>query len=170
MLWYVRRKEAGITFTPYAFDFEGNQRMASILDLTKERDAHIDRRLRNNIIVWLNTVRPDGRPHAAAVWFLWDGESFLIFSQPHTQKIRNLQHNTNVLLAVDDTHKGADPITIEGIARLLTPGEVGTTSPAYVEKYGEARYLRNIWRIGFTPEQMATEYSQPIRITPTRVL
>ena len=117
------------------------------------------------IMVWLNTVRPDGRPHAVAVWFLWDGETFLIFSQPHTQHVRNLQHNTNVLLAVDDTHKGADPITIEGIARLLAPGEVGTTNPAYVEKYGEA-----IKQIGFTPEQMAAEYSQPIRITPTRVL
>jgi len=139
--------------------------MASILDTTKERDAHIDRRLRSNIIIWLNTVRPDGRPHAAAAWFLCDGESFLIFSQPHTQKIRNLQHNTNVLLAVDDTHKGADPIAIEGIARLLAPGEVDTTSPAYVEKYGEA-----IKQIGFTPEQMAAVYSQPIRITPTRVL
>ncbi len=138
--------------------------MASILDLTKERDAHIDRRLRNDIIVWLNTVRPDGRPHAVAVWFLWDGESFLIFSQPHTQHIRNLQHNSNVLLAVDDTRKGEDPITIEGIARLLAPGEVDTTNHAYLEKYGEA-----IKQIGFTPEQMAAEYSQPIRITPTRV-
>jgi PPOX class probable F420-dependent enzyme len=139
--------------------------MASLLDLTKERDTHIDHHLRKHSIVWLISVRPDGRPHAVAVWFLWDGESVLIFSRPNNQKIRNLQHNANVLLAVDDTHKGADPITIEGIATLLEPGQVDATLPAYVEKYKDG-----LKGIGSTPEQMAREYSQAIRITPTRVL
>ena len=139
--------------------------MASILDLTRERDAHIDQRLRNDITIWLNTVRPNGRPHAVVVWFLWDGEAILIFSQPKTQKLRNLHHNPNVLLAVDNTRDGADPITIEGIASLLKPGEASTVQPGYVEKYGE-----HIIRIGYTLEEMAAEYSQPIRIIPTRVM
>jgi PPOX class probable F420-dependent enzyme len=139
--------------------------MASILDLTRERDAHIDQRLRNDITIWLNTVRPNGRPHAVVVWFLWDGEAILIFSQPKTQKLRNLQHNPNVLLAVDNTRDGSDPITIEGIASLLKPGEASTVQPGYVEKYGE-----HIIRIGYTLEEMAAEYSQPIRIIPTRVM
>ena len=139
--------------------------MASILDPTKERDAHIEQRLRTDPTVWFITVRPDGRPHAVVVWFLWDGDSFLIFSQTNKQKLRNLQSNSNVLLAVGDTHKGSDPIAIEGIATLIAPGEVDVTSAAYVEKYGE-----RIKRIGFTPEQMAAEYSQAIRVRPTRVL
>jgi PPOX class probable F420-dependent enzyme len=139
--------------------------MPSVLDLTKERDAHIEQRLRTDLIVWLNSVRPDGRPHAVTVWFLWDGETFLVFSRPDNQKIRNLQQNAHVLIAVDDTHQGADPITIEGTARLLAPGEVTATLPAYVEKYGEG-----IKEIGFTPEQMAAAFSQAILITPTRVL
>jgi len=139
--------------------------MASILDLAKERDAHIDQRLRTNTVIWLITVRPDGRPHAVAVWFLWDGDEFLLFSRPNNQKLRNLQSNSNVLLALDDTHKGADPITIEGTGTLLAAGEVDVTFAAYVEKYG-----KDIKRIGFTPEQMAAEYSQAIRIQPTRLL
>jgi PPOX class probable F420-dependent enzyme len=139
--------------------------MASILDLNKKRHAHIAQRLHENAIVWLNTVRPDGRPHSVAVWFLWDGETFLIFSRPQNQKVYNIQQNANVLLAIDDTHEGADPITIEGTATLLEPGEADTTIPAYVEKYGDG-----IKRIGFTPEQMAAEYSQAIRIVPTRVM
>ncbi|MBO0779704.1 MAG: TIGR03667 family PPOX class F420-dependent oxidoreductase [Ktedonobacteraceae bacterium] len=138
--------------------------MPAFLDLTKERDAHIDHHLRKHPIVWLISVRPDGRPHAAAVWFLWDGESFLIFSMPKTQKIRNLQHNAHVILALDDTHKGDDPITIEGTATLLAPGTADATLPAYVEKY-----KNGLKEIGSTPEQMAREYSQAIRITPTRV-
>ena len=138
--------------------------MASILDLTQKRDAHIDQRLRENAIVWLTSVRPDGRPHAVAVWFLWDGETILIFSQPNNQKVRNLRHNPNVLLAIDDTREGADPITIEGQATLLESGATSTTQDTYVAKYGEG-----IKRIGYTPEQMAAVYSQGIRIVPTRV-
>jgi PPOX class probable F420-dependent enzyme len=139
--------------------------MAALLDLTKERDAHIDQRLHNDMVIWLNSVRPDGRPHAVAVWFLWDGETFLIFSRPKNQKVRNLRENVQVLLAVDDTHNGADPITIEGMATLLPAGEVSATFPAYLEKYGS-----EIKNIGFTPEQMAAEYSQAIRIIPTRTM
>ena len=37
--------------------------------------------------------------------------------------------------------------------------------PSYVEKYCE-----HIKQIGYTPEQMAAAYSQPIQIIPTRVL
>ncbi|HEU5378382.1 MAG TPA: pyridoxamine 5'-phosphate oxidase family protein, partial [Ktedonobacteraceae bacterium] len=97
--------------------------------------------------------------------FLWDGESFLIFSRPKNQKIYNIRQNPNVLLAVDDTRRGSDPITIEGTATLLAPGEADTTAEAYVAKYGA-----DIKRIGFTPASMAAEYSQAIRIVPTRVM
>lgn len=138
---------------------------SSILDLTNKQDAHIDQRLRENVIAWLVTVRPDGRPHAVAVWFLWDGEAFLIFSKPNQQKLRNLQNNPHVLLLVDDTRQGADPISIEGTATLLPPGETAITLDNYVKKYGA-----RIKGIGFTPESMAAAYSQAIHIVPTRVV
>jgi PPOX class probable F420-dependent enzyme len=96
---------------------------------------------------------------------LWDGSSFLIFSRPHNQKISNIQHNPCVLLIVDDSHLGADPIVIEGEATLLAPGEIDLTTPAFVEKYGE-----RITHIGYTPTSMAAAYSQSIRVTPTRRL
>ena len=138
--------------------------MAFILDLSNEHHAHINERLHKDITIWLTSVRPDGRPHAVIVWFLWDGESILIFSKPNNQKLRNIRHNANVLLAIDDTHEGDDPITIEGKATLLPPGEADVTAPAYLAKYRE-----HIKGIGFTPEQMAASYSEAIRIIPTRV-
>ena len=139
--------------------------MASILDLTQERHAHIDQRLHNDEVIWLNSVRPDGRPHAVVVWFLWDGESVLMFSRPKNQKVHNIRHNSNVLLALDNTNSGDDPITIEGTATLLAQGEADAALAAYIKKYGEGIKL-----LGFTPEQMVSEYSQAIRITPTRVM
>jgi len=79
-----------------------------MLDLTNPKDAHRDERLRKDPIIWLSSVRPDGRPHLVPVWFLWYGETILIFSQPNAQKIRNLRQNTNVILALDDTKDGDD--------------------------------------------------------------
>ena len=133
------------------------------LDLTNKRDAHIDQRLRSDIIVWLSTVRPDSRPHTAAVWFLWDSEHILIFSQPN-QKVRNLHQNPSVVLALDNTHGGDDVITIEGTAELLDNPALTTALPAYVAKYGD-----HIADLGWTPESMSQSYSQAIRITPTKL-
>ena len=134
-----------------------------MLDLTKERDAHIDGRLHRELMLWLSTVRPDGRPHLVPVWFLWDGETILIFSQPNQQKLRNLQHNPNVVVALDTAGQGDDVVMIEGKAELLDDPKVSTALPAYAEKYRERLAL-----YGWSGESMAQEYSQAIRVTPTK--
>ena len=136
-----------------------------MLDLSQPEHAHVDERLRSNIIVWLNTVRPDGRPHSVAVWFLWDGSQFLIFSQPRKQKLRNLEHNSNVVLALDDTINGSDVIVVEGKAELLKDVNVSAALPAFAEKY--ATELKDM---GATAEAMAADYSQGIRIVPTKFI
>jgi len=135
-----------------------------MLDLTKERDAHIDKRLRAELMMWLSTVRPDGRPHLVPVWFLWDGETILIFSQPNQQKLRNLQHNPNVVVALDTAGQGDDVVMIEGKAELLNDPGVSAALPAYAEKYKQRLEL-----YGWTGEAMAQDYSQAIRITPTKI-
>jgi hypothetical protein len=38
-----------------------------MLDLNNPEEAHIDRRLREDVVLWLGSVRPDGRPHLAPV-------------------------------------------------------------------------------------------------------
>ncbi len=135
-----------------------------MLDLTKERDAHIDKRLRAELMMWLSTVRPDGRPHLVPVWFLWDGRAILIFSQPNQQKLRNLQHNPNVMVALDTAGQGDDVVMIEGKAELLNDPAVSAALPAYAEKYKQRLEL-----YGWTGEAMAQDYSQAIRITPTKI-
>lgn len=126
-------------------------------------NAHVAERLRDNIIIWLSTVRADGRPSLAAVWYLWDNGTILIFSKPN-QKIRNLRHNANVSLALDDTKHGEDVIVIEGTAELLDAVKLADI-PAYIAKYADL-----ITSLKWTPESMGSSYSQAIRITPTRFL
>lgn len=137
-----------------------------MLDLSQERDAHIDQRLRSDLIIWLGTVRPDGRPHLAPVWFAWDGKQILIFSIPDQRKVRNLRENPHVVLALDDTKGGEDVITIEGEAELFEPsGDVSMATPTFAEKYGEEIRSQN-WDI----QELAKEYSQGIRVTVRRFL
>ena len=124
---------------------------------------HVEERLRSDEMVWLSTVRPDGRPHSIPVWFLWESATLLIFSQPNTQKIRNLRKNPSVTLALDDTKKGV--VILEGKAELLGQGDASVTLQAYGEKYREG--LR---RIGRTAKEFTMLYSQPIRVTPVRLI
>jgi PPOX class probable F420-dependent enzyme len=139
--------------------------MTSLFDLTQERQVHIDQRLRDEHIAWLISGRPDGRPHAIPIGFLWDGESVWIFTRPHTQKIQNIGHNAQVLLVLDNTHGGVDPISIEGTATLLPTESVQTTLVTYAEKYAQRFTF-----LGLTLESLAAQYSQGICITPTRVV
>jgi PPOX class probable F420-dependent enzyme len=128
-------------------------------------DTQAATRLRDNIIVWFTSVRPDGHPHSVPVWFLWDGTTILVFSKPKNQKIVNLRHNPNVLLALDDTKEGDEVVIVEGTAELVDDTSLSAAVPAYVAKYGAL-----IQQIGMTPESMAAEYAQAIRVTPTRFI
>ncbi len=134
-----------------------------MLDITTEWGQHAEQRLRSDIIAWLTTVGSEGRPYTVPVWFLWEGKTILIFSQPHMQKVRNLRKNSRITLALDDTKNGEDVVIIEGTAELLDTATQSVVSPAYVEKYGAI-----IQSMGWTPEAMAADYSQPIRVTPTK--
>jgi PPOX class probable F420-dependent enzyme len=134
-----------------------------MLDVKTEWGQHAEQRLRSNIIAWLTTVGSDGRPYTVPVWFLWDGNTILMFSQPHKQKVRNLRNNARVTLALDETKQGDDVVIVEGTAELLDNPEISVTLPAYVEKYGAL-----IQSMGWTPESMAADYSRAIRVTPTK--
>jgi PPOX class probable F420-dependent enzyme len=134
-----------------------------MLDVTTEWGRHAEQRLRSNIIAWLTTVGSDGRPYTSPIWFLWDGNTILIFSQPQRQKIRNLRKNPRVTLALDDTKQGEDVVIVEGTAELLDDPEISVILPAYVAKYGTL-----IQNMEWTPEAMAADYSLGIRVTPTK--
>lgn len=131
----------------------------------KPHNAHTEERLQTEPFIWLASVRPDGRPHMVPVWFLWDGSTVLIFSQPNNQKIRNIQHKPNVMLALEAKDGGDDVVMLEGKAELLSQPSAQVVPPAYMEKYAE-----RLKGLGMTPEQMAASYSQPIRITPTKFM
>ncbi len=68
-----------------------------------------------------------------------------------------------MLIALDDSKGGSQPITIEGTAALVKDSAVSTALPAYAEKYAQ-KMAQYHW----TGELMAKEYSETIRVTPTK--
>src|SRR5947209_16378723 len=107
-------------------------------DQTKPNNAHVDQRLREEPIIWFTTVRADGRPHTVPVWFLWDGETFLIFSQPGNLKIRNLQRNPHITLALPpDVIEALRPLAQEEDRSLN--GEIVQAVREYIAKRRKER-------------------------------
>ena len=134
-----------------------------MLDTTTEAGGRAERRLREEEIAWLTTVRSDGQPQSVPVWFFWDGERFLIYSQSGRQKLRNIERNPRVDLNLNSNAQGGDVVRVEGTAEIIEDAPPATEVPEYVEKYRDA-----IARIGFEPEGFARAFSVALRVTPTR--
>jgi PPOX class probable F420-dependent enzyme len=130
---------------------------------TTDAGGRADRRLRVERIAWLTTVRSDGQPQSVPVWFLWDGESFLIYSQPERQKLKNIGKGPCVGLHLNCDDRGGDVVRVEGTAEVLDDFPPAIEVGEYVEKYRDS-----IARIGFEPESFARSYSVALRVTPTR--
>ncbi|MFD6995274.1 PPOX class F420-dependent oxidoreductase [Streptomyces mirabilis] len=66
----------------------------------------------------LSTVRADGRPHVAPIWFLLDGDHVLFNTAKESVKGRNLARDGRVALCVDDDQPPFDFVVLEGRAEL----------------------------------------------------
>jgi len=66
----------------------------------------------------LATVRPDGRPHLAPIWFILDGND-LVFTTWHTsQKAKNMESNNRVSLVVDLEEPPYAYVAVEGTVTM----------------------------------------------------
>ena len=69
----------------------------------------------------LATVRADGRPHVAPVWFTMDGDDILFMTGETTVKGRNIRRDGRIALSVDDEQPPFSFVVIEGEATILDP-------------------------------------------------
>ncbi|HLB50048.1 MAG TPA: TIGR03667 family PPOX class F420-dependent oxidoreductase [Anaerolineales bacterium] len=133
-----------------------------MLDFSTDLGKRAAGRLAKEKVIWLTTVGADGTPQPNPVWFLWESDSFLIYTQPRSIKVRNIRHNPNVALHFND-RDGDDVVVFTGEARFesqVSPEPLA----AYLEKYREG-----IPAIGMTPESFAQSYSVVIRATPNKM-
>ena len=135
-----------------------------MLDPSNQAQARAAERLRDEQVAWLTTVRADGQAQSSPVWFLWDGDTCLLYRQPDAQKVRNVAANPRVSLHLNDDGEGGDIVTLEGRATV----EPGTPLADRVGGY-LAKYRAAIDALGYEPGPFARTYSTAIRVRPTRV-
>ncbi len=134
------------------------------IDTSTDFGARAARRLAEEQVGWLTTVRADGMPQPVPVWFHWDGETLLIFSEPAARKVRNLAGNPRASLHFNTDGDGEDVVVLTGEARTGTEMPPPERLAAYAEKYAEGMKQQNL-----TPEAMLATYSTVIYLTPARV-
>ena len=135
-----------------------------VIDPETEVGGRVAARLRDELVAWLVTVGANGTPVPTPVWFWWDGETLLVYSQPDKPKQRHIAANPRVALALRTDEHGDDLVVITGLAAVDDSAPAPFELPEYIEKYrGE------IARLGSNPEEFSGAYSVPIRIRPTRL-
>ncbi len=78
-----------------------------LLDTTTARGRHIQSRLKKEIVIWLATTNRNRRPLVVPVWFLFEGDTFLVYSLPGL-KVRNIERSNLVELHLNATFDGSD--------------------------------------------------------------
>ncbi|MGW1837438.1 PPOX class F420-dependent oxidoreductase [Streptomyces sp. NPDC002067] len=66
----------------------------------------------------LSTVRADGRPHVAPVWFVMDGDELVFNTGKETVKGRNLLRDGEVAVCVDDERPPFSFVVVQGTAEV----------------------------------------------------
>ena len=134
-----------------------------MLDTTTGAGGRAEQRLREEEVAWLTTVRHDGQPQSVPVWFLWDSETMLVYSQPDRQKLRNIARNPRVGFNLNSSATGGDVARAECTTEVVEDAPPANEVSEYLEKYRES-----IARIGFDPEGFARAYPGALRLTPSR--
>ena len=135
-----------------------------VIDPGTEKGARVLAALREDVVAWLITVSADGTPVPTPVWFWWDGETILVYSQRDKPKLRHIAANPRVSFALRTDELGDEITVISGTAAVDAASPSADQLPGYVEKYGAL-----IERLGADPVSFAGEYSVPVRITPTKL-
>ncbi|MDP3983866.1 MAG: pyridoxamine 5'-phosphate oxidase family protein [Acidimicrobiia bacterium] len=120
-------------------------------------------RLDRERIIWMTTVRADGQPQSAPVWYVWNGEEIRVWSLDGL-RIVNLATNSKVNLHLNDNGRGEEVVTIEGEATIDRSAGPASEEPLYVE-----RYQPFVVEYGWTWGWYDANYPVPIRVTPSRV-
>ena len=116
-------------------------------------------KLKREQVLWLTSVDDKGRPQPRPVWFHWDGEDVLIFSQPKAAKVRQIAARPDVALHFNSDAAGNEVVVFLGEAHAF-PESLG---PERVKAYLR-KYRSGIVDLKMTPASFQSEYSVPILV------
>ena len=135
-----------------------------MIDFTSKLGKKAKRHLKQEYFIWLTTVDSSGTPQPRPVWFVLDGDSILLYSQPAAFKLKHIVNNPNVALHFNtpDAKGEEDVVVFSGIAKIDPKAERVNKNNAYLRKYREG-----IKSLASTPQKFTEEYSTAVRIKLT---
>jgi PPOX class probable F420-dependent enzyme len=112
----------------------------------------------------LATVRADGRPHVAPVWFLLDGDDVVFNTGARTVKGRALRRTGTAALCVDDERPPFSFVTLTGpvhlsddlaeVRRWATRIAARYMGPQQAERYGARNGVPGELLVRLTPSSV----------------
>ena len=69
-------------------------------------------------VAHLVTVRPDGRPHVAPVWFLEEDGRAYVMADGNAVKMRNIRRNPQLILSIATGQRPLKYVLLEGEGRV----------------------------------------------------
>jgi PPOX class probable F420-dependent enzyme len=140
-----------------------DERKVFMLDLSTEFGRQVEKRLREDDVIWFTTISPNATPAPNPVWFFWDGDEIIVYSKPDSYRVRNIEQNSKVALNLEGADAlGNNVVIIQGEASLNP--DYKRLHPEYASKY--AQYLPDL---NVTVEELVTAYTVEIRVKPLRV-
>jgi len=132
-------------------------------DNQKKLESKANGLVKQEYVIWLTTVDSTNTPQPRPVWFIWEKDSFLIFSQSHAHKVAHIRRNKSVSLHFNTDETGDQNVIVYiGTATIDEEAKPAHKNPAYFKKY-----KTGIQELGMTPEQFSKEYSVAIRVKPS---
>jgi PPOX class probable F420-dependent enzyme len=132
-----------------------------MLDFSSRFGRHVNRRLRQEKVIWLTTVDSERTAQSRPVWFHWDGKTVLIFSENGKAKLRHIAGNPRVSLNFNTDEDGGDVAVLTGEAKILDGPPPADRVKTYIRKY-----TQGIKDLDMTVEEFRESYNVPVLVTP----
>jgi PPOX class probable F420-dependent enzyme len=113
----------------------------------------------------LATVRADGRPHVAPVWYVMEGDTIVFNTGESTVKGRNLRRDPRASICVDDERPPFSFVVVEGTAELTDdPDDLRTSASLIGARYMGAERAEEFGARNGVPGELV------VRLRPERIV
>jgi PPOX class probable F420-dependent enzyme len=113
----------------------------------------------------LATVRADGRPHVAPIWFVLDGDTLVFTTWHKSVKAANIRRDPRVSLNVDEEIPPFAFVTVEGTVTIIEdPAERLIWATRIAQRYMGADLAETYGK------RNSVEGELVVRIEPTKVI
>jgi len=128
-----------------------------------EFGLRVRRHLAEEAVIWYTSVAHDGTPQPNPVWFVWDGESILVYNRATAARIAHARRGGRVALHFDSQDAGTEVVVFIGSPEIDQRAPPAHENAAYLAKYRE-----RMLSVAPSLTQFSQAYPVAVRVRPER--